>query len=70
MRDDELKKDGAENQLKGLGKQAEGKTRHAVGDITGDRSEQLKGRAKDVAGKVQRKFGEVQSDAGDDTDRR
>lgn len=60
---DDLKKDGLENQVKGAAKQAEGKIRHAVGDLTDNKSEQLKGKAKDLEGKAQRKIGEVQSDA-------
>ena len=59
---DDLNKEGVENQVKGLGKQAEGKIRNAVGGITGDTSEQLKGKAKDLEGKVQRKIGEAQED--------
>jgi uncharacterized protein YjbJ (UPF0337 family) len=60
---DDLNNDGLENQVKGAGKQVEGKVRDAVGDITDDKSEQLKGKAKDLEGKVQRKIGEAQSDA-------
>jgi uncharacterized protein YjbJ (UPF0337 family) len=59
---DDLDRDGAENQVKGLGKQAEGKIRNAVGGLTGDSSEQLKGKAQDIKGKIQRKIGEAQSD--------
>ena len=62
---DDLNKEGVENQVKGLGKQAEGKIRNAVGGITGDTSEQLKGKAKDIEGKVQRKIGEAQEDLDD-----
>jgi len=62
---DDLNRDGLENQVKGLGKQAEGKIRNAVGGITGDTSEQIKGKAKDLEGKAQRKIGEVEQDLDD-----
>ena len=39
---DDLDRDGLENQIKGLGKEAEGKVRNAAGGLTGDTSEQLK----------------------------
>jgi uncharacterized protein YjbJ (UPF0337 family) len=60
---DDLKRKGQENQVKGMGKEIAGKTRNAVGGITGDSSEQLKGKAKELEGKAQRKIGEAQSDA-------
>ena len=60
---DDLKRDGVENEVKGIGKQVEGKTRNAVGGITGDTSEQIKGKAQDVKGKLQRKLGEHEVDA-------
>lgn len=59
---DDLHRDGLENQTKGLGKEAEGKIRNAVGGLTGDTSEQVKGKAKEMEGKVQRKVGEAESD--------
>ncbi len=58
---DNLNTDGVENQIKGLGKQAEGKVRNAVGGLTGDTSEQIKGKAKDLEGKAQRKIGEAET---------
>jgi uncharacterized protein YjbJ (UPF0337 family) len=63
---DDLNRDGMENQIKGLGKQAEGKARNAVGGLTGDVSEQLKGKAKDLEGKVQRKVGEAETETETD----
>ena len=56
---DDLNRDGLENEVKGLGKEAEGKIRNSVGGLTGDTSEQLKGKA-------QRKIGEVESDIDDE----
>jgi uncharacterized protein YjbJ (UPF0337 family) len=52
---------GAENQMKGVGKEIEGKARNAMGAVTGDESEQLKGKMKEMGGKAQRKMGETQS---------
>jgi uncharacterized protein YjbJ (UPF0337 family) len=60
---DDLTRGGLENEGKGLGKQAEGKIRNAVGGLTGDSSEQIKGKAQDLKGKVQRKIGEAEEDA-------
>jgi uncharacterized protein YjbJ (UPF0337 family) len=59
---DDLDKDGQENQVKGFGKQVEGRVRNAVGGLTGDTSEQIKGKAKELDGKVQRKIGDAQRD--------
>lgn len=64
--DKDRKQDGAKNQVKGFGKEAEGRTRNTVGGATGDTSEQLKGKAQELKGKAQRKFGEAQSDSADD----
>lgn len=54
--------EGLKNQVKGFGKQAEGKIRNTVGGMKGDTSEQIKGKAQEFQGKVQRKIGEAQSD--------
>jgi uncharacterized protein YjbJ (UPF0337 family) len=59
---DDLNNDGLENQIKGTGKQVEGRLRDAVGGLTGDTSEQLRGKAKDLEGKAQRKIGEAEQD--------
>ena len=63
---DDLKRDGAENQVKGAFKEGEGRIRNAVGGLTGDNSEQLKGKAQELKGKVQRKIGNAQTDADRD----
>jgi len=60
---DDLRRDGAENVGKGLGKEAEGKARNALGGLKGDTSEQLKGKAQELEGKAQRKIGEREIDA-------
>jgi len=62
---DDLDRDGAENQSKGLGNEFKGKARNAIGGLTGDTSEQIKGKAEELKGKVQRKIGEAESDADD-----
>lgn len=56
----DLGTDGAENQIKGAGKEVGGKIRNAVGGLTGDTSEQIKGKAKEMEGKAQRKVGEAE----------
>jgi len=61
MADDRERK-GLNNQIKGLGKEAEGRIRNKVGGMTGDSSEQVKGKAEELRGKAQRKIGDFQSD--------
>lgn len=62
---DDLKRDGAKNRIKGMGKEVQGKVRNAVGGLTGDTTEQLKGKGKELEGKAQRKIGEAESDLDD-----
>ena len=64
---DDLNRDGVRNQVKGFGKEVEGKVRNSIGGLTGDSSEQLKGKAQELKGKGQRKIGEAQSDLDRDT---
>jgi len=68
MADDRERK-GVSNQIKGLGKQAEGRLRNKVGGMTGDSSEQIKGKGEELRGKAQRKIGEFQSDVERDRTR-
>ncbi len=63
---DDLGRDGAENQIKGAGKEFKGKVRDSIGGLTGDTSEQLKGKVDQAKGKIQRKIGESESDADQD----
>ena len=63
---DDLNRDGLENQVKGVGKEAEGKIRNSVGGLTGDTSEQIKGKAEELKGKAQGTIGETESDIDDD----
>ncbi|HSQ30230.1 MAG TPA: CsbD family protein [Gemmatimonadaceae bacterium] len=63
---DDMDRDGIENQVKGAGKEAEGKIRNSVGGLTGDTSEQIRGKAQELKGKAQRRIGEAEVDA--DTD--
>ncbi len=60
---DDLGTDGLENRAKGLGKEAEGKVRNAVGGLTGDTSEQVKGKAKELEGKAQNNVGKAEDRA-------
>jgi uncharacterized protein YjbJ (UPF0337 family) len=62
---DDLDRDGAKNQIKGMGNEFKGKARNVVGGLTGDSSEQIKGKAQELKGKAQRKIGEAQSDNDD-----
>jgi uncharacterized protein YjbJ (UPF0337 family) len=57
----DLGTDGAENQIKGAGKEVAGKIRKNIGDMTDNHSEEMKGKAKELEGKAQRKVGEAES---------
>jgi uncharacterized protein YjbJ (UPF0337 family) len=63
---DDMDRDGLENQVKGAGKQAEGRIRNSVGGLTGDTSEQIRGKAQELKGKVQRHIGDAEVDAEND----
>jgi uncharacterized protein YjbJ (UPF0337 family) len=63
---DDMNRDGSENQVKGAGKEAEGKIRNSVGGLTGDTSEQIRGKAQELKGKAQRRIGEAETDADAD----
>lgn len=63
---DDIDRDGLENQVKGTGKEAEGRIRNSIGGLTGDSSEQLRGKAQELKGKAQRKIGEAEVDRDDD----
>ena len=62
---DNLRSEGAKNELKGAAKEAEGKVRDAAADITGDDSENLKAKGKTLEGKIQKNFGKAQQDTDD-----
>jgi uncharacterized protein YjbJ (UPF0337 family) len=62
---DDLRSKGEKNEIAGAAKEAEGKIRDAVADVTGDTSEQIKGKAKTAEGKIQKNFGQSQQDADD-----
>jgi uncharacterized protein YjbJ (UPF0337 family) len=62
MMDEKAK--GVKNQVVGATKEAAGKLRDAVADITGDTSEQIKGKAQVVEGKVQSAVGRAQEKLG------
>ena len=64
---DDLERKGLENQVKGAAKEASGRIRNELGDLTDDRSEQLKGKAREMEGKAQRKIGEIREDLDPDT---
>ena len=55
---------GVKNQVVGATKEAAGKLRDAVADITGDTSEQIKGKAQVVEGKVQKRSAAPRRTAG------
>ena len=65
---DDLGRDGFKNQVKGAAKEASGKLRKNLGDLTDNHSEEFKGAAKEMEGKAQRKIGEAQSDLDRDRD--
>jgi uncharacterized protein YjbJ (UPF0337 family) len=48
-----------EDQVKGKGKQIEGKVREGVGKLTGNKTEQVKGKVQQVEGKAQEEIGKL-----------
>lgn len=63
-RDNDLRRDGAANNLEGGATELKGKVKDSAGGLTGDSSlqgegklDQLKGKAQDALGTVQRKLG-------------
>jgi len=63
---DDMRREGVNDKLKGLGKEIEGRARNAAGGLRGDSREQIKGKAQEVKGKVQRRIGEAESDTARD----
>ena len=63
---DDMDREGMKDQVKGAGKEAEGKIRNSLGGLTGDTSEQIRGKAQELKGKAQRRIGEAEVDS--DTD--
>ena len=59
----DLATDGAKDQLKGVGKEVEGRVRSTVGAATGNTSEQIKGKAQEIKGKIQQGVGRAKQDA-------
>ncbi|MGH7513715.1 MAG: CsbD family protein [Gemmatimonadales bacterium] len=57
--DKDMETEGLKDQLKGAGKQAEGRVRSTVGAATGDTSEQVKGKAQEIKGKIKREIGKA-----------
>jgi len=49
----------SEDEIKGKMKQAKGKIREGIGEVTGDTSEQLKGKAEQAEGKIQEEIGKT-----------
>lgn len=47
------------DEVKGKGKQIEGKVREEVGKLTGNKTEQVKGKIQQVEGKVQEEIGKA-----------
>jgi uncharacterized protein YjbJ (UPF0337 family) len=62
----DLNERGAENQVKGTGKEMKGKIRGNLGDATDNTSEHIKGRAEELEGKIQKNFGKGERDADPD----
>ena len=62
------RRDGAEDQMRGAGKEIEGRVRNAIGGLRGDSAQQIKGKAKELEGRAQRKIGELEDDGILDVD--
>jgi uncharacterized protein YjbJ (UPF0337 family) len=63
---DDIDRDGLKNQVKGTGKEAEGRIRNSIGGLTGDTSEQIRGKVEELKGKAQRRIGDAEIDSDSD----
>jgi uncharacterized protein YjbJ (UPF0337 family) len=55
-----------DNEVKGKGKQIEGKVREEVGKLTDNKTEQVKGKVEQAEGKAREAVGKVQARNDDD----
>jgi uncharacterized protein YjbJ (UPF0337 family) len=56
---DKLKKESAEQEIKGVGQQIKGKVQEGVGKVTGNEDLEARGDLNQVGGKVREKLGEA-----------
>ena len=56
---DDIRREGAEQELKGLGHEIKGKVKRKVGDAIDDRSTHIEGAAEELRGKVQKNVGKI-----------
>lgn len=56
---DKLKKESAEQELKGIGQQIKGKVQEGVGRVTGDADLEAEGNLNQVGGAVREKTGQA-----------
>ncbi|AMW05487.1 CsbD family protein [Gemmatimonas phototrophica] len=61
--EDELTDKGLKNRVSGAADQLSGKTRNALGAVTGDSAQQLKGKAQELKGEAKDALGKAQMDA-------
>ena len=62
---DTTRKSGAQNEIEGNIKEAGGKVRGKIGDLTDDNSEELRGKKDELKGKAQKNLGKAQGDVED-----
>jgi uncharacterized protein YjbJ (UPF0337 family) len=66
---DNLRKDSAEQELKGVGQQVKGKIQEGVGKLTGNEDMEADGHLNQAGGKIREKVGEAGQDVADVIDR-
>lgn len=65
--DKKLDRKGVKNEIKGVAKVIEGRSKKVVGVITGNKVTQSKGTAKELEGSVQKAIGKAQREIADES---
>lgn len=65
----DLNDKAASNRVEGVGGEAKGRVRSAIGELTGDGEQQLKGKGEQIKGKAKQALADVQDALGDEADR-
>jgi uncharacterized protein YjbJ (UPF0337 family) len=56
-----------DQEIEGKGKQAKGKIREGIGELTGDKSEQVEGKVEQAEGKVRETIGKAERKSKEET---
>ena len=65
---DKIRKESAEQELKGIGQQVKGKVQEGAGKLTGNEDMEAEGNLNQAGGRVREKLGEAGQDVADALD--